>query len=155
RNIVNMYRNMGLLKDNLNESMMAMLQANVLNSLIDQRIKVNAAKKIGLHSSEDAVREIIRKQFVDSSGNFDFERYKKIVLTYFQKAPADFEEDQMESYLGKMFDDLMQKTAYVSDEELRQTYALRNDKVNLSFVELDPSTSGSRFGSVANPTPEE
>ncbi len=138
QSMLEVYRNMGLLRGDVSEEMMKLIQGSILNGMIDERLKIRAAKEFGLVASEKQVKETIEKQFSASTGKFDFDLYKKILRARMGKNPAAFEKEQADSLLAKEFDELFEKTSFVSHQELRQTYEMRNDKVSLSFVTLDP-----------------
>lgn len=139
QSVIQNYRNLGLLKDKIPPHMMNLLQQNVLNAMIDQHLKSKAAQHMGLFASPQQIRESIKKQFSDESGNFDFELYKNFIKHRLGKTTAAFEEDEARIQLSLAFDNLLERTAFVTDEELKLTYQIRNEKAALFFTELDPT----------------
>jgi peptidyl-prolyl cis-trans isomerase D len=138
RSFIAQYKKMGLIRDDVSPEILNMIRTNVVTSMIDQRLKTQAARDLGLVPSEVAVRDMIKSQFTDEKGNFDFETYKLIVTRQLKKTPGSFERDEADALLAQSFERLMTDSAYVTSEQLKQMYAARNQKVNVTYVELDP-----------------
>ncbi|MFH1017417.1 MAG: SurA N-terminal domain-containing protein [Pseudomonadota bacterium] len=149
------YRNLGLLKDDASDEVLAAIRGSVLNGMINQELKVQSAKKMGLRVPEEAVRDVIRQQFQTSKGDFDFDTYKRILAVRLHKTPAAYEEAQYDYLLAQRFDDVLAQSAYVTTDELKQSYAVRNEKVNLSFVELDAAKVRGKLRKPAAPSTAE
>ncbi|MFH1018850.1 MAG: SurA N-terminal domain-containing protein, partial [Pseudomonadota bacterium] len=85
------YRNLGLLKDDASDEVLAAIRGSVLNGMINQELKVQSAKKMGIRVPEEAVRDVIRQQFSTTKGDFDFDTYKRILAVRLHKTPATYE----------------------------------------------------------------
>ncbi len=151
--MVQTYKQYGLLNGNMSDQMMGMIQANVLSGMIDRKVKVSAAPAMGIVESKEQVKKMIVKNFADKNGNFDYERYKMVLQNFFHTTPGDYEDGIGESLIANRFDRLFEDTSYVTEPELRNTYLLRNEKVNLSYAVIDPGQprfAKSEMGSAAD-----
>lgn len=142
RSVLENYRALGFIRGDVSEEMLGSLKDNVLTGMINERLKVRAAHKMGISASEEKVRDTIQKQFSSSGGEFDFELYKRILMNRLNTTPGAFERSYADSEIAQLFDQILEKTAWVTDQELKDTYALRNEKVNLEYVELNADQLG-------------
>lgn len=155
RGFMEMYRNMGMLKDNINEQMVAMIRSNVLQNLVNERLKSQEAAKIGILPSNEAVKEAIKQQFTRPGEAFDVEFYKKYLSERMHMSPANFEKAEARGLQARMLDDLLVRSTFMSDYELKMTYAAQNQKVNLWYAELDGKSLASKVGPIAAPNDQD
>jgi peptidyl-prolyl cis-trans isomerase D len=112
------------------------LRKQVLDSMIDRALLIQAAKKIGLHVTNDERNASIRKAFKGENEEFDFKRYKVYVTRYLNTSPPIFEEAWRQQMLAERMANIIQDTARVTSDELLQAYIARETKINLEFVKV-------------------
>ncbi len=120
------------------EEKLAMRQ-RVLESLVEQQLLIQAAHEVGLRVSDAERNADIRKSpmFRDDGGNrFDFKKYRMIVQRYFETSPTVFEEMWRQQMLAQRMADVIQEAARVTDEEVEQSYRVRESKVDVEYVRL-------------------
>ncbi|MCB0308660.1 MAG: SurA N-terminal domain-containing protein [Bdellovibrionales bacterium] len=127
------------------ESIIQGMQEDTLDQLINEQLYSRAAKQMGLVSSDQAVRESIKSQFSDESGNFEFDRYKKIVQSILGKSTGTYEKEEATRLLSDKFEKVLTQTSWVSESELKSKYEQNNTKVTLSYVKLDPEKLKSKL----------
>ena len=112
------------------------LKDQTLEQLIDMRLMAAEAHRIGMTVSDDEVRaSITALPAFQAYGSFSPERYRR-VLRSFRMTPREFEDDQRTQLLTEKFRDFILDTVEVSDSELRDMFAARQDTVNLRFVKI-------------------
>lgn len=119
------------------EALLRGLQQEVSQQLINEQLYARAAQKMGMTASPASVKDTIRKQFSDETGGFDFDRYQKIVQSYLGKSTGSYEKDEKTRLVAEDFQNLVTRTAWVSQANLRDKYESNNTKVTLSYVKLD------------------
>lgn len=119
------------------EPLIRTLQGEVYNQLINEQLHARAAKKMGMTPSESAVKESIKKQFSDETGAFDFDLYEKTVRSYLGKSPGTYEKGESSRLIAEDFQNLITRTAWVSQAELKQKYEVNGTKLSLSYIKLD------------------
>lgn len=130
---------------------MAGRERQMLDSLINDRIVAQEAKRLNLAPSEEELRAEIRKQFSDASGNFiGFERYREQVVS--RTGSLQKFEDQVRSQLAsEKLRAFVSSGVQVSPEEVQRDYERRNTSFNLVYV---PVTVAQLAGRI-NPSDEE
>ncbi|MFH1262799.1 MAG: SurA N-terminal domain-containing protein [Pseudomonadota bacterium] len=152
QNLLERYRQMGLLRNDTSDDLLRMIQQNALQTLIDEKIKTRQARQIGLRVSPEQVRKVIRMQFAGAKEEFNFDFYRNYIRSRFGKTTGEFEKDEAATQLAWEYDGLLRQTTLVSTEELRRLFEMRNDQVSLDFVRLDPTKLASRLPAPATPT---
>ena len=139
-NVQATYRN--IYKENWNPELIQTLNLKdqTLEQLIDMRLMAAEARRIGMTVSDDEVRASITElPAFQAYGSFSPERYRR-VLRSFRMTPREFEDDQRTQLLTAKFRDFILGTVEVSDSELRDVFASRQDTVNLRFVKIASAT---------------
>ncbi len=113
------------------------LKDQTLQQLIDVRLMAAEARRLGMTVSDDEVRASIAEfSAFQAYGSFSPERYRQ-VLRRFRMTPREFEDDQRTQLLTEKFRAFIStSTVQVSEDELRELFALRQDKVNLRFIKI-------------------
>ncbi len=155
QNLVAAYRSQGILPEDLSESLLSAFQSQVLQMLIDQQVKSNLAREMGWVPSRNMINESIRAQFSDSQGKFDFDFYQRFLRNRLGKNPGTFEKQQGDLQLAVELDQLLQSTSWMTERELRQTYELRNEKVQLAYLHLDPARLSKHLSPLGKPSQED
>jgi ribosomal protein S3AE len=88
-------------------------------------------------ASNDEVKEIIKKQFSDAEGKFDFKFYEGYLRNQMGKTPGQYEEMQRENIRANMFEQLILETGLASNLQLKDSYKNTNEKVALSLCESE------------------
>lgn len=124
-------------KQSLREEDKLQLRQQVLNTLVDQVLLMQAARRLGLHVTDEERNQSIREapQFQDD-GRFNFRLYKMIVQRHYQTTMAVFEEVWREQMLAQRMAKLVQDTARLVEDEVRHAFITRNTKVDLRFVKI-------------------
>lgn len=139
-NVQATYRN--IYKENWNPELIQTLNLKdqTLEQLIDMRLMAAEARRIGMTVSDDEVRASIAElPAFQAYGSFSPERYRR-VLRSFRMTPREFEDDQRTQLLTAKFRDFILGTVEISDSELRDVFASRQDTVNLRFVKISSAT---------------
>jgi len=126
------------------------LPRQVLDSMIDNRLQIDEARRLHLRVSDDEVSNYVvsLKAFQLDNGQFvGHERYQQILAANRLTAER-FEDDVRESLLTQKYQALVKGTVLVSDEEIRKEFAARNEKATIEYVKI-PS---SRLDTGAGPT---
>src|SRR3990170_2005377 len=121
----------------LNQSFIDM---TALNQLIDLQLLSKKAKELGFMVTDEELNEAIRSNPVfQVDGQFiDANEYRAFVEQRLNQSVSDFEKKYREELLAQKVVKLMFETLNVTDEELFDTYKIRNEKVNLNFVTISP-----------------
>ena len=138
QNMVRNYRNM--YKEKFTEEMIQRLglERKALDGLIDRILATNEAERLGIRVSDAEVRDAVYKYpAFQRDGRFDMEMYQRL-LSYNRLSPAEFETSERERLVLSKLEGLIRDGVRVSDEELYDDYSIKNDKVNLEFLELNP-----------------
>src|SRR3989338_9208075 len=133
-----LYQN--LLKDKFTPEMAEQfnLKHVTLNQLIDQKLIVQGAKSLKLQVSDEEVRDsIIQTVFFQKNGQFDKDHYLNLLKAN-RLTPAEYESNiRVDLLQGKILT-LLKDHIKISDEEVFKSYVLKNEKVNLEFIRIDP-----------------
>ena len=112
------------------------LKRRALDDLINQRLVLNQAQKMGLTVTEEELAESIRSHpaFQDN-GQFSRKRYLS-VLQYHRLSPQVYERNVRTEMLLTKVQDLVRDAAKVSDAETKDLFLLANNRVKVEYVEL-------------------
>ncbi len=133
RNLYDTYKQ--IFKDQFNEAMTKTLRTQALRELVQNRLLVQEAGRMGLRISDDELRGAILKiPAFSPQGKFDQKTYEY----YLQReniTPAVFETEQREFMLRKKLESLIEDSVDVTDAELAAAYALSNPKAKAGDLE--------------------
>ena len=114
------------------------LKKTVLDSLIERKLIIQVAKKMGVSASEDQVREIITHYSVfQKNGRFDPILYQTI-LGQHHYTPAQFEENLKRDLILSYLRNAIQGLAHISEKEAYEAYKWQKQQINLQFVTFKP-----------------
>ncbi len=105
----------------------------VLDQLIDDRIAVREAERLGLMPSDGEVRETIRRNFMGDAQGFDLQRYKEYVNRTFGSTEL-YERGVRQGLAAQKLRAFVTAGAQVPDEELRRDYERENTTLDLVYV---------------------
>ena len=138
RNLVETYRQ--IFKDQLNDSMTKTLRQQALRELIQNRLLVQEAGRVGLRVSDEEVQAVImRTPAFASQGRFDKMAYERY-LDYINVKPSVFEETQREYLLRQRIERIIEDSIDVTEDELKAAYASRNPKAKAGDYEKNMSS---------------
>jgi peptidyl-prolyl cis-trans isomerase D len=107
-----------------------------LEGLIGKHVISQEAERLGLAASDDELREKIRKQFSDASGQFiGFERYKESVTLRYGDIEK-FENEIRDEIAQEKLRAFVTASVNVSDAEVEEEYKRRNSSFDVSYVAL-------------------
>jgi len=133
RNLYDTYRQ--IFKDQLNEAMTKTLRAQALSELVQSRLLIQEAGRMGLKISDDELRGAILKITAFSpQGKFDQKTYE-YYLERENIRPAVFETEQREFMLRKKLENLIEDSVEVTEAELAAAYASSNPKAKAGDFE--------------------
>jgi peptidyl-prolyl cis-trans isomerase D len=115
------------------------IKQQVLDQLIDARLKQQEAQRIGLRVGDEELQELImRNPAFQRNGQFDSDLYEQFLRSIGSDSatfPVLLKRELMNQSLGNLVGD----TAVIfTEEEVKELYLLKNAKINLSFVVLSP-----------------
>jgi peptidyl-prolyl cis-trans isomerase D len=126
RNMYETYRQ--IFKDQVTDAMGRTLRQQALRELVQTRLLVQEATKIGLRVSDEEVRAaIMQTPAFAPGGRFDKAAYERY-LDYINVKPSVFEETQREYMLKQKIERVIEDGVDVTEDELKAAYASRNAK---------------------------
>ncbi len=125
------------------------LPRNVLDSMIERMLRLEAAKRLDLHvSDEELAQKIVTLPFFQENNQFiGREKYEKMLRSN-GVLPDRFEEELREDLLLDKYAGLVKASVVVPETDLAREFAARNDKATIEYV-LIPAA---RLDSKAQPT---
>jgi len=133
RNMYETYRQ--IFKDQFTDAMAKTLRQQALRELVQTRLLVQEASRIGLRVSDEEVRAaIMRTPAFAPGGRFDKTAYERY-LDYVNVKPSVFEETQREFMLKQKIERVIEEGVDVTDDELKAAYAARNAKAKAGDLE--------------------
>jgi len=112
------------------------LKNRVLNSLINDTLIRQQAKKLGIIVSNEEVQEVILSiPAFKQNGVFDKERYL-MLLARSRITPAEFEAQIKNRLLNEKLRSLLTAGLDVPENEIKDFFNYENQQINLSFVEI-------------------
>jgi peptidyl-prolyl cis-trans isomerase D len=127
-------------RDAWNEDMMKMLDIDnmALESLIDQKLITQEAKKLGLGITEEEIQEeILAYPYFQSDGRFD-ERLYHAILSQNRSTPEDFEATIAQQLLQGKLVQFLTTFSSITDQELLDDYTFDNERIMISYVQFLP-----------------
>ena len=116
------------------------LKEQALNQLINRRLLLEEARWLQLDiTREELQRAILSYPAFQTNGQFDPQRYQR-TLRYLRLTPQDFEASQQQDLLISKVQRFITRGAKILDTEVRSYFHQTRDKVNLAYVQMDPTT---------------
>src|SRR3989338_9005835 len=106
----------GMKDTEINESILSMIQGNVLNQLINQKVRAHFASMMGFDiPPEILATEIKKNPNLNKNGYFDIEFYPKNFRPYFQREyGVDFEKILKDEILLDQFQNTINNCLFMS-----------------------------------------
>ncbi len=114
----------------------AALRERVLNQMIEQRLVLDTAHRIGLRVSDEVIRAaILAEPMFQRNGVFDRASYER-VLQLQGLTPNAYEHNLREHLLSNQLERAVQATALITDHELQQSIRWQHQQRELRYVQL-------------------
>jgi len=115
------------------------LREKILDGLIEKILVLQEAKRLGLSTPDEELRETIESiPAFQVNGQFDKRSYER-ALRINRITEEQFEQSQRENLLiSKIVNLIKMNEGKVSDEEVLDTYLFENERINLIFVKVAP-----------------
>ncbi len=113
------------------------LNQQVMNELVADTLIVQGAEHEGVRVSDDELRARIQEmREFQEDGRFSRDRYLQI-LRQVRFDPGDFESEMRRQLMRRKMEALVRGGVKVSDGELRESYALRNERVRAAWASVE------------------
>jgi len=111
------------------------LPRNVLDSMIERMLRLEAAKRLDLHVSDDALsQKIVTLPFFQENGQFiGRDKYEKMLRSNGIQ-PDRFEEELREDMLLETYAGLVKASVVVPEADIAREFATRNDKATIEYI---------------------
>jgi peptidyl-prolyl cis-trans isomerase D len=111
------------------------LPKNVLDSMIERMLRLEAARRMNLGvSDEELAQKIVTLPFFQENGQFiGREKYERM-LRGNGISPERFENELREDLLLQKYANLVKASVVVPEAELLREYAARNDKATIEYI---------------------
>ena len=143
--LMNMYRM--IYKDKLDENVLRdlKLKEKTMNELVDKYVLMVNAKEIGVSVSDKEFKEYLQNvEMFKRDGKFSESVYKE-VLKRNGMDPKRFEQSEKDAMLNAKMLSLIRDTGTLAGEgDLWLSYVKEKGKINLGYVEVDPSSFKSK-----------
>ena len=107
-----------------------------LEGIVNQRVMVQEAERLGLGASDAELRERLMKQFSDASGQFvGYERYKESVTPRYGDIET-YEREIRDRIAIQKLQAFVTASVNVSDDEVREEYKRRNTSFDVNYISL-------------------
>ena len=138
KNTMEMYRS--LYKNQFNEEMMEKLglKQKVLEDLISREMLLQEAERRGIRVTEDDIKNaIVSMPMFQQDGTFSEAMYKR-ALNYYGLTATEFEKDKERELMLRALENIVTRSAKVSDQELRDLYKMQQEKVKIGYLCFEP-----------------
>src|ERR1043165_8260574 len=117
----------------------------LLKQLIEQKVVVQEAKRLGLTASDDEVAELVRQRNKDASGNFDEQRYLN------SGNYTQYENNLRQQIVLDKLRALVTAGVNVSEQEVQDEFQRRGTKLSIVYVPV----TADKLAAKINPTDQE
>ncbi len=126
RNLSDTYRR--IFKDQFTDKMAKNLRMQALRDLVQDRLLVQEAKRVGMRVSDREVQAaIMATPAFQIRGRFSKEQYDRY-LDYVNEKPRAFEESQRDAMLRRKLENVIEQGVDVTNAELKAAYRKRHPK---------------------------
>ncbi len=124
-----------------NPMIMNMIEPQVGQQLVQQRILLDAAEKLGIHVTDADVRQYLQTgppgQVLFPNGKFiGQEKYAALIQSRFDITVADFEDSVKQDIAMRRLESLITAGVTVGDKEVRDLYRKNNLKIKFDYAVL-------------------
>jgi peptidyl-prolyl cis-trans isomerase D len=112
------------------------LKRKAYDNLLDRQIIIAKAADLKIQVSDEELRNILLSvPALQTNGVFDERKYQHI-LRYNKLSAEDFEALQKADMIANKIGMIVREGIKISDQEIFDFYALQNQKINVSFVQI-------------------
>src|SRR5207248_8666615 len=112
------------------------LREEALDQIIEQRLVANEAQHLGLEVSNQSLEQKIgAERAFQVDGHFDYDTYQEVLRQNGYTA-ADYESRMRSGLVNETDQQMVEQGVYVSDDEVRHAYDLRNQRIGLAYIEV-------------------
>jgi peptidyl-prolyl cis-trans isomerase D len=129
------------------------LPLQVLDSLVNDKIMLAEADRMGIRVADDEIRRYILglPVFLDSEGGFVGEETYREILRSNGLTVDDFEASIRQDLVNRRVESVLSQNLFVSDQEVEEAYRERVERAKVRFLQLPAE----RFASAVSLTPDE
>lgn len=111
----------------------------VLNELINSRLLLEEADRLGISASDEEVFAAITRQsiFWNAEGKFDRNIYQA-ALRSIRMTPAQFEANFRNEYIAGKVKDMVRATGKATEAQTRELYNWVGEEVTIDYIETSP-----------------
>jgi peptidyl-prolyl cis-trans isomerase D len=129
------------------------LVPQVMDRLVNIELLAQEAEKHGITPSDEELRKVIHQRAdFQTNGQFDYERYKRMLRDYYRKTLPEYEKDLRREMAAIKLVELVRNAAIVSDDEVRVRYEKDANQTKLVFARFLPTMYADK---VPAPTPQQ
>ena len=115
----------------------------ILDGLIQKKVALLEARRLGLEASTAEVNERIRKTFSDAAGKLTLlDASGKLDMSKYQQRVGDvasFERGVAEDIAREKLEAFISASVHVSEDEVRDDYQRKNTSFDLTYIVVSPS----------------
>ena len=112
------------------------LKKMAFDNIISRYIIIAKARDLKIQISDDELKQVIvTMPALQTDGRFDNYKYKQF-LRYNRMSAEDFESSQKVNLAASKIESIIREGIKISDQEVMDLYAMQNQKLNLSFVQI-------------------
>jgi peptidyl-prolyl cis-trans isomerase D len=126
------------------------LPRQVLDSMVDRILRLEAARRLKLKVSDDEVAQKIVTLFQENGQFIGKDRYERLLRANGMQ-PARFERDLREDLLAQKYGALVRASVLVPDSDVMREFSARNEKATIEYIMVPAS----RLESASAPTDAE
>lgn len=112
----------------------------VLGELVNSRLLLSEAQRLGISASDEEVFAAITRQsvFWNQNGEFDRNIYQ-MALRSVRMTPAQFEANFKQELISSKIQDMVRSTGVVTPEQAHQIYNWVGEKITIDYIQTTPA----------------
>ena len=111
------------------------LQKYVLNALIENRLQIQKAKNLKIKVSDEKVREIIKTNFTDKTGQFNNDYYERY-LRHYQYSKSEYFFMVKDILINREMMQMLENGLSVSPEEVKMENTMKKSQLQVKYCYL-------------------
>ena len=130
-----------------NPMIMSMIEPQVGQQLVQQKILLDEAERLGIHVTNDDVRSYLQTgpagQVLFPGGKFiGQDKYEQLIGQRFQTTVADFEDSVKDDIAIRRLESLITAGVTVSDKDVKEAYRKNNIKIKFDYAVISSDDLG-------------
>ncbi len=122
------------------------LKETTIQTLINRRLMLEEAQKLGLVAPEAALMATLQSNPVfQSPDGFDLNRYKVITRNMGYRTTRDYEDEQRLNLMVNALQQAILASAYVNDRDIKENFNREFEQRVLSAIIVDPAAIGKKI----------